>query len=180
MKNLLKPSTPSDTIGRYNADGFLVYSPGGANGSYSYVQLFRNGCLEYGDGHILNVGRVYGAGRENDVPSIVFEKMLVETFGNALRAITRIGVGDPVYFSCTLVGVQGLRLTQAQIALNYIGTQHTFDRQIIQTPEAQIDRAESSPYRNSVLPVVNSIWQANGYERTPFEGSPGDWNPLRH
>jgi hypothetical protein len=135
--------------------------------------------LEYGDGHILNVGRLYGEGRENDVPSIAFERILVATFGNALRSIAEIGVEDPVYFSCTLVGVQGLRLTQANPVLNYIGRQHTFDRQIIQTPDTQIDRTESSPYRNSVLPVVNSIWQASGYERTPFEGGPGDWNPLR-
>jgi hypothetical protein len=47
-----------------------------------------------------------------------------------------------------------------------VGVQHTFDREVIQTPEVEIDRTESAPYRDSLLPVVDSIWQANGYEGT--------------
>ena len=74
-----------------------------------------------------------------------------------------------MYFSCTLAGVQGLRFTQS--GNSYIDhlARHTFDRQIVQTPEVLVDRAESRPYRNSALPVVNSIWQASGYLKSPFE-----------
>jgi len=52
-----------------------------------------------------------------------------------------------------------------------IGVQHTFDRDVIQTPEVEIDRMEPKPYRDSLLPVVDSIWQANGYE-----GTQSHWN----
>jgi len=49
-----------------------------------------------------------------------------------------------------------------------MGDKHTFDRNVIQTPETQIDRSEEPPYRSSLLPIVDSIWQANGYEGTPW------------
>ena|ERR1700690_2169301 len=78
------------------------------------------------------------------------------------------GIEDPVYFSCALIGVQGLRLSQTGNPLIDHGAMHAFDRHMILTPEVQIDRSESRPYCNSVLPVVNSIWQACGYEQTPF------------
>lgn len=47
-----------------------------------------------------------------------------------------------------------------------IGIDHAFDRDAIQTPEVEIDRTEPPPYRASLLPVVDSIWQANGHEGT--------------
>jgi hypothetical protein len=172
VRTLLRPSSFSGTSWRYNADGFLVYSVEGAGGSASYVQLFRNGSLEYGDGYILNAGKSYGAGHESDIPSKSFEGMLRATFGNALLVIGRLRIEDPVYFSCTLAGVQGLRLSLEGLFPYFTNAKHTFDRQIIQTPEVQIDRAEMAPYHNSLLPVVDSIWQANGYEHTPWKS---DW-----
>lgn len=166
VRNLLRPSSPSGMSWRYNADGFLVYSVDGSSPCASYVQLFRNGALEYADGYILNAGKNKGAGRETDIPSQSLEGKLVTVFGNGLLAINRIGIQDPIYFSCTLAGVQGLRLSRGGIFDT--GVQHTFDRQIVQTPDVQIDRAEPNPYRNSLLPIVDSIWQANGYEETPW------------
>lgn len=175
VRNLLRPSSFSGASWRYNADGFLVYSVESAGRSDSYVQLFRNGCLEYGDGDILNAGKDFG--KPSSIPSKALEKRLVVTFENALLAINRLGIEDPVYFSCTLVGVRGLRLSRDGISFYHTDVQYTFDRPIIQTPEVQIDRTEVSPYRNSVLPVVDAIWQANGYEQTPWRTGANDWNP---
>ncbi len=174
---LFRPSSlSSSTASRYNADGFLVYSLKGADDCASYVQLFRNGCLEYADGYILNVGRHYGQGQEKEIPSKSFEQKLVEAFGNALLIARKFGIDDPVYFCCTLIGVQGMRLSRT--GLFEIGGGHTFDRPVIQSPEAQIDRADQRPYRRSVLPVVDSVWQANGYEETPWRDPSGEWNPY--
>jgi hypothetical protein len=167
VRNLLRPSTFSGASWRYNADGFLVYSVEGAGGNASYAQLFRNGCLEYGDGYILNVETDRGG--PGLIPGRAFEEKLVNAFGNALLVVNRLAIEDPIYFSCALIGVQGLRLSRGN--LEFIDVQHTFDRQIIQTPEAQIDRSERTPYLTTLLPIVDSIWQANGYEQTPWRSS---------
>jgi hypothetical protein len=132
--------------------------------------------MEYADAYMLNFPRMFSAQR-NSIPSAAFEKMLVESFGNALLVIKTFGIDDPIYFSCTLVGVQGLRLSRESFDLAGIGVQHTFDRQVIQTPDMQIDRNEQRPYRDSLLPVVDSIWQACGYDQTPFRRANDDWNP---
>jgi len=167
VRNLFRPSSlSSSTAWRYNADGFLVYSLKGAEGCASYVQMFRNGCLEYGDGYILNAGNEVG--KAVSIPSSSFEDKLVGIFGNAVLALNRLDVRDPVYLSVVLIGVQGMRLSRDGISFYHTDVQHTFDRPIIQTPEVQIDRTEQLPYRNSLLPIVDSIWQANGYEQTPW------------
>jgi hypothetical protein len=171
VRNLLRPSSYSGSIWRYNIDGFLVASFNEAVRSHSaYVQLFRDGRLEYGDGDLLNAGKRYGAGREWEIPSGSFEEKLISTFGNALLVINRIGIEGPIYFSAALTGVKNMRFA---ISNPYgIGINHTFDRDVIQTPEIEIDRMEPKPYRDSLLPVVDSIWQANGYEGTQ---SPWNW-----
>jgi Putative DNA-binding domain len=171
VRNLLRPSSYSGAVWRYNIDGFLVATFNEAVRKYSsYVQLFRDGRLEYGDGDLLNTGKRYGAGREWAIPSGSFEEKLIDTFGNALLVINRIGIEGPVYFSAALTGVKGMRLS---LSNPYgIGVQHTFDRDVIQTPEVEIGRMEPRPYRDSLLPVVDSIWQANGYEGTQ---TPQNW-----
>jgi hypothetical protein len=152
---------------RYNADGFLVYSADTVNGNcFSYVQLFHNGCLEYGDGYILNLGK--DLGRENQIPSKTLEVDVVNVFENALEAVHRFEIEDPVYFSATLMGVQGKALSREGIPFHRPNVQHSFDRQIIQTPEVEIDRTETRPYHKSAMTVINAIWQAGGYEQTPW------------
>jgi hypothetical protein len=172
VRALLRPSSLQGTIWRYNADGFLVSSIDEDTRRHAaYVQLFRDGSLEYADGYILNTGARYGAGRESEIPSRSFEEKLEATFANALLIVNQIGVSDPNYFSCTLIDVRGMRLSRSEVYT--VGIAPTFDRQVIQTPEVQIDRTESKPFRNSLLPVVDAIWQANGYEGTPFRDM---WN----
>lgn len=78
IRSVLRPSSPAQGMWwRYNADGFLVYSADTVNGNcFSYVQLFHNGCLEYGDGYILNLGK--DLGRENQIPSKTLEVDVVK------------------------------------------------------------------------------------------------------
>lgn len=177
----LKPSSLSTSRSwRYNADGFLGYSMNfNAEGRCaSYVQLFRNGCLEYGDGYILNYWG--GSERAGVIPSGTFEKKLAEIFGNGVGWLDGTHVEGPVYFCCSLVGVRGARLSRDSIV--DIEAPLFFDRDVISTPEIEIlNFKEQRPYRDSVLPIVNSIWQANGYECTPFlNSSAGEWNPFRY
>ena len=167
VRNVLRPSSLStSTDCRYNADGFLVFSLKGELGRAAYAQIFRNGCLEYADGYILNAGSNYG--RPGDIPSKAFEKKLQEVFGNAISILKRLQIDGPVYLSCTLVGVKDAGLSRDGIAFFGDEVQHRFDRQIIQSPEVEIDLKEPPPYRMSLIPIVEAIWQANGYEGTPW------------
>ena len=172
----LKPSSLSSSVSaRYNSDGYLAYSMKGATGTASYVQVFQNGALEYGDGYILGAGE--DLGRENSIPSKAFEKKVAEIYESGLRLLNTLNVEDPVYFACALVTVRGLRLSRDQMW--DVGESHTFDRDVITTPDFQIlDRNEGRPFIGSVLPLIKSIWQANGYEQSPFAGPA--WSPFNY
>lgn len=165
MSNALRPTSLSPTTGRYNSDGFLVYNADNKDCA-SYVQVFRSGSIEYADGYVLNAGK--RGGRPGEIPSKTFESKLIGAFGNALLALRTLAIEDPVYFSCTLIGIQGFTLLPIELALEYGKVRHKFDRDVVQSPDFQIDRSEPSPYHNSLLPIVDSIWQANGYEGTPW------------
>lgn len=176
QRAFLKPSSLNSSVSaRYNSDGYLTYSMKGATGTASYAQVFQSGALEYGDGYIL--GADEDLGRENSIPSKAFEKKIAEIYESGLRLLATLNVEDPVYFACALVMVRGLRLSRDQMW--DVGESHTFDRDVIATPDFQIlDRLEGRPYFGSVLPLINSIWQANGYEQSPFAGSA--WNPFNY
>ena len=165
MSNILRLSSLSSTGWRYNSDGFLLYSAGDKDCN-SYVQVFRSGSIEYADGYLLNAGK--RGGQPGQIPSKTLEEKLVASFSNGLLVLRTLGVEDPIYFSCSLVGIQGFTLLTQELAFHFGDVQHKFDRDTILSPEIQIDRSEQSPYCNSLLPIVDSIWQANGYEGTPW------------
>jgi hypothetical protein len=176
IRNLLRPISFSNrATWRYNADGFLVRSDDQDGRCISYVQVFRNGCLEYCDAHILDAYRTHGEKYQEQIPSIYFEQKVVEACSNAILATTRLGIDDPIYFSCSLIDVKGMTLSRQTLDLI---ADRAFDRPIIQTPEVELDRAEGPPFRNGALPIVNSVWQANGYEKTPFENDICRWDPF--
>ena len=136
---------------------------------------FQSGALEYGDGYILGAGE--DLGRESSIPSKAFERKIAEIYESGLRLLVALNVEDPVYFACALVMIRGPRPSRDRMW--DVGESHTFDRDVITTPDFQIlDRHEGRPYIGSVLPLINSIWQANGYEQSPFSGPA--WNPFNY
>ena len=178
LQQVLRPSNLSaSTHARYNADGFLIYSANHQTDECaSYVQVFRNGCLEYGEGYITSAAALQG--HIAKIPSKPLEKKLAEIFENGITWLNSNATEDPVYFCCSLIGVRGMRLSRHWTF--DVSPTLSFDRQVIAIPEIQItDRKEARPYRSSLLPIVNSIWQANGYESTPFlADSGGQWDPF--
>jgi hypothetical protein len=179
VKRNLKPTNYAHAfLQRYNSDGFLAYADTGQQGQCAaYAQVFRSGCLEFAEGYLLNAWHI--AGKQFLIPSIDFERTMASIFENGLEILNRMGVEDPVYVSCALVNVGGYRLSRENFS-DYLGGTHAFDREVIVTPEILItDRREARPYKTSLLPIINSIWQANGYESSPFMNKPGGWDPFK-
>ena len=114
--------------------------------------------------------------RQNQIPSKEFEKKLCQIYENAVLALNAMIDDGPVYISCTLLSIKGLRLSRANsIDLYY----PTFDREVISTSESEIpDRREGRPYAGAMLPLINLIWQANGYVESPHATQ--NWNPFAY
>lgn len=147
---------------RYNADGLLYESIGTDSGG-SYLQIFREGHLEYGDSYSMG-------GHEGGIASGRLEDRIQETFANALALSKKLAVEEPIFASLTLIGVKGLTMwLPEQVAMNFGSSKSpAFDRPLILSPDVMLQNlGEGAPYPSTLLPIVNAIWQAAGLEKTP-------------
>jgi hypothetical protein len=155
---------------RYNADGLLFVSQRTTDNTQSYLQLFKDGALEYGDSYVFNS---YG---RDSIASAIFEGRIVKTFAQALNLLSRLDVSEPVYVTLTLVGVTGRTM-----ALPYHGSRFNyqsdpFDRDVILCPDVLIrNNVEDEPFAETLLPIVNSVWQAAGMEKSIYIRDDGQW-----
>ena len=155
---------------RYNADGLLYVSHKTTDNTLSYLQIFKNGALEYGDSYIL------GSFRDNAIASKDFEGKIVQTFSRALQLLSTLQVPDPVYVSLTLIGVKGKTMALPYYGrhLNYQSS--PFDRDLILCPDMLVTATTvDDNYSETLLPMVNTIWQAAGMEKSIYIRDDGQW-----
>ena len=157
---------------RYNADGFLLASESQRDTKRSYLQVFRDGALEYGDSYALDS---YG---QRQIPSQTLEEKLARIFTSALILLGHLDVPEPVFATLSLIGVKGrtMSLPHNVVSLNYSYESEPFDRDLLVCPDVLLERsADNAPHASQLLPLVNFIWQAAGLERTPYLNNRGGW-----
>jgi hypothetical protein len=161
---------------RYNADGLLMLSNLTRNSRQSYLQIFRDGSLEYADTGVLD------SANGISIPSQIFEQKIVETFANAAWLVRELEVVEPIFVSLTLVGMKGRTMALPQSHFHEGPTTEPFDRDVILCPDMLIENvAEGPPYRSTLLPIVDAVWQAAGRERTPYlDERDGVWKSKHH
>lgn len=152
---------------RYNADGLLFSMDSEAkNSRQSYLQIFKDGRLEYGDSYQLN------SQYQQEIPSAHLEEAIATTFGNALKLLEILKVMQPVFVSLSFVGMKGRQMAGPP---RHWGA---FDRDVILCPDVRIENlSEGYPYPSTLLPLINSMWQAVGLARSPYIRDDGSWNP---
>lgn len=156
--------------GRYNIDGFLTCSQYQEGKFYSYAQLFRNGIVEGVDAHILRPR----PDRLN-IPSITFEKSLVESLKDYLSVLDTINVEPPVFMFLTLVGVKGY-LMGLDTSKYYIDEIYAIDRDILLLPEVVIENYDVQA-QDVLKPCFDSVWNACGFSRSFYYNERGEWAP---
>lgn len=154
---------------RYNADGLLFVSHH-SNNSQTYLQIFKEGMLEYGDGVALNRKT-----RIEAIDSQQLEYEIVGMFSNATNLLSGLAISEPIYTTLTLIGVKDRTLALPTHGVNFNDKSHPFDRDVILCPDVQIrNTAETWPFAETLLPIINSVWQAAGIEESPFIRN-GQW-----
>lgn len=157
---------------RYNADGLLYLSRFNEGLHSSYLQVFRDGRLEYGDSYAL-LENSNGA-----IASMLFEPKIVETFEKALALLHLLNVPEPIYATLTLIGVKGMRMAAPYSTRTYKAESAPFDRDIILCSDVLIQNViEGRPYPSTLRPIIDSVWQSAGYGSTPYVDSNGNWAP---
>jgi hypothetical protein len=159
---------------RYNSNGFVMFPGWNGENSGGYTQIFRNGILEYVNSEMLN----HPPDRQGNrvIPSLLLEQEIVLAFENAFLLLANLGVATPVFMTVSFLRVRGLIMPQGS---RWIMSPRKFTDDNVLTPDVQIDDArDERPYPNVLLPLINSIWQAAGQERTPYFQN-DRWEPFR-
>lgn len=164
----LRPMGSSGTHLRYNLDGVLVHAQfeSGSNNSHSYVQLYRSGCIE-----AVRALEFADRNADNQVAGLALENYILSNSRNYLDYLRSVGVEPPICLAVGLLGVIGytLRCDSSHFSLSGVG----FDRDVLRLPEVTLNRHSGDDIDLFVRPILDSIWQAGGYEKSPNYNSAG-------
>jgi hypothetical protein len=152
---------------RYNLEGILTYSIDSSGKSYSYTQIYRNGTIEIVDGLEL--------GRQKVIPSVEYEKTIIESLPRYVSALKNISVELPIITFLTLIGVKGYSMAVVRF---FEQESRTINQDILQLPEAIIENYEIKAER-VLKPAFDAIWNACGFARSLNYDEQGEWKPER-
>ncbi len=157
-------------MNRRNFDGLLYYLPLQASIVDWYVQIFRNGCVEY----VQHIGEVSESG-EQCMLSLVFEQKFVLMFKQLLPLQQFFGSEPPIFAMLSLFGVRGLTTV-----LNYGYTSRRrdpprlIDRDQLIIPEQILDTLECDATQ-ALKPLFDRVWNAAGWPGSPHYDENGNW-----
>jgi hypothetical protein len=171
--------TPIDTsrVGgwRYNLDGLVTYGfSRNPSLSRSYLQVFRNGCIEAVEASMMRVP-------DNQPPVISsggYEKELLNALPRFLSIQKKLGVEPPVFVMVSLLGVYDYLVKPAGTTdfdpLWWMDQAKPIDRDTLLLPEIVINTFEPNP-AEAMRPIFDAIWNASGWPRSLNYDDEGNW-----
>ena len=138
---------------RFNIEGFLAYILRHDGKAGIYVQVFRNGIIEYVDA--LEGNKIYSSD---------FEKEIIESTSRYLNLSKTIDVGLPCFIFMTLLGVKDFSLGVGKYKIFLPEKVHKIDREVFIFPEILIESYELD-IAHILRPWFDLLWNACGYER---------------
>ena len=154
---------------RITFDGIMTYLRDSEKGfALYYTHVFNNGILEAVDAFTLRIRN-----GEKIIPSISFEKKLVNAYNKYLKSFKKHQIDIPIWGCLSLLDVKGY--TMGVNNFNW-GEEIPIDREELIVPEIKIESYKQ--IADKILrPAFDSIWNACGYDKSRNYDENGNWNP---
>lgn len=163
------------TTHRYNLDGLLFHGAEINPGSISrgkYLQIFRNGAIEFTDTGLLN--RV-----DTIIPYIEYERTIIALLPIFLEIEKEIGIDAPFIVMLTLLGVNGYTLGQSEKLSD--GRTMPISHQKIEQNELLIPDIIIEDFNKDISKhlkaIFDVVWQACGLPQSRNYDKEEKWNP---
>lgn len=172
QRRIYVPNGMSST--RYNADGFLALGQA-ESGVYGYTQVFRSGIIEYADARCSGPTQI-----DREQTSILgqeIEQQMVSCYQDAVTRLRSQGRTEPLYLGLSLIGISGKPFYVSRKRFNPHAPavrQNTF---VSAEVYVDVNEPEKRPYRKTLLPLADTLWQLAGREGSPFKIE-GVWEPF--
>lgn len=158
---------------RHNFDGLLVHGHTAGRAEVrapeGYALLFRSGIIEAADSILLwpdSDGPI--------IPSILFERDLLNSLERYMMLLAHLGVEGPVYVALSLLNVRGYKMATNTVRASAI---REVDRDDLVVPEVMAEGARlDRPQIESLMqPVFDQVWNACGLARSMNFDNRGHW-----
>lgn len=147
---------------RHNFDGLMRF------GDDSYVQVFRDGCIEAVDAYILHPFE-----GKFQIPSSHLEHRVVTALGTYLTLQQQLGVELPLLVMLSLVGVRGYAMAVRENLVS-VGHTYTIDRDALVVPEELVESYDRAP-EDILKRAFDAVWNATGWSRSMNYDDAGNW-----
>jgi hypothetical protein len=177
-EDILRIHVPHGTTNsRYNADGCLVTAQLQPKSvAFGYTQIFRSGIIEYADSQCYFP---HSGSQHSMILGQELEKQMVNCYQDAITRFRKQGQSGGLYVGFSLIGIKDKNFDSAMIRRRSSNPSYGIRQDVFVSPEVYVDinEPEESPYRSTLLPLVDTMWQVAGMEGTPFKR--GDlWEPF--
>jgi hypothetical protein len=118
--------------------------------------------------------------RSNNAEPVIYgqhlEQHIVSSYHDAMSRYRSQGVTDAIYIGFSLVGIANKRF---YASLGSLWDQMPIVVNTFNSPEVFVDinEPEDHPYRKTLLPLVDTMWQVAGRPGTPFRPN-SEWQPF--
>jgi hypothetical protein len=108
------------------------------------------------------------------MPSVAYEKYLIDAVEGYLGALKKLEVQCPVIVAVTIMQATGVGM-DPEIALKW-DEGAPIDRDMLLLPDVLVEDYECSVPR-LLRPIFDAVWNATGFERSPNYDEEGNWRP---
>ena len=143
----------------HNSDGFLVHEVP-KEGSFAYIQLFRNGIIE-------SVHAAY-PNHKKRINVVYNERDIIRYLSMYLKALKNLGVNAPISIFLSITGAKDYSMHS--LSINAV----KIDEEILNLPEVIIENYNDD-LAKIFKPVFDMVWQACGYEKSSNYDENGKW-----
>lgn len=163
---LPRPMEARGVLTHHNFDGLITFSSV-EKFAYSYVQVFRNGCVEATDALLLEPR----GGRKN-FPGAAFEKEIIQCGEGLLRFLRDLEIDPPYAVMASFLGVRGYGMFAGP--MRWHEQAHPIERDQLFVEEVVLNDFEDD-FARVMRPVFDQVWNACGWPRSINYDQAGNW-----
>jgi hypothetical protein len=152
---MLRPINTHGLSMKINFDGVLTYSPGFGGPVQSYVQLFRDGCMEAVNANILS------SAADRKFLYSGYELLIETALRKYMSFLQSEGIEPPIFVALSLVNAKGYAIPVPDVIGEMDRGDASIEDDVLLVPETRID-SYAETYYAVLQDPFDRVWQACG------------------
>lgn len=167
---LIRPMMANGLVSHYNYHGFVNFSST-EHHAFSYLQVFRNGCLEAVEGQMLE-----NRDGRRLISSIEYEAEIIRCGSRLMELLRRLKIDPPYMVMLSVLGVREYSIFVE--SLRWQSQSRAIERDNLYLDEVVVDNPEQE-FSQTMHPIFDQLWNASGWAGSMNYDKEGKWRPFK-